>query len=207
MASAQQLCSDLCDTVGIKELQLRQNQEKIEERLTIVARQRRQSPSTKRKRKDLGKIKEKMKAYQDKEEGGNSIFIMGQNVIGESVPDIAKKMVWRDYKPIAQFNGEHEEDLGATFVPEGHLPKNPRIVMPEQRARIEDQFPDDSHLLGELHQTIGDMAEKQAFDALRAYFNGKKEAVVIINGLEMLELDLERRRRQDKREIDFLIMN
>ena len=73
---------------------------------------------------------------------------------------------------------------------------------------MEGQFPDDSHLLGELHQTIGDMkAEKQAFDALRAYFNGKREAVVIINGLEMLELDLERRRRQDKREIDFLMMN
>ena len=32
---------------------------------------------------------------------------------------------------------------------------------------MEGQFPDDSHLLGELHQTIGDMAEKQAFDALR----------------------------------------
>ena len=73
---------------------------------------------------------------------------------------------------------------------------------------MEGQFPDDSHLLGELHQTIGDMAEKQAFDALRAYFNGKREAAaVIINGLEMLELDLERRRRQDKREIDFLMMN
>ena len=201
------MCTDLCDTVGIKELLLRQLQEKIEQRLTIAARQRRESPSTRRKRKDLGKIKEKMKVYQEEEQGRNSIYIMGQNVIGESVPDIAKKLVRRDYEPIANFNGEQEEELGATFVPEGHLPKNPRIVMPQWRAQIEGQFPDDSHLLGELHQTIGDMAEKEAYDALKDYFKEKGEAVVIINGLEMLELDIERRRRQDKREIDFLILN
>ena len=89
MASASNMCTILCDTVGIKVLQLRQNQEKIEERLTIAARQRRESPATRKKRKDLGKIKERMKWYQE-EERRHSIVILGQNVIGESVPDIAK---------------------------------------------------------------------------------------------------------------------
>ena len=130
MATASRMCSLLCDTVGIKVLLLRPNQEKIEDRLTIAARQRRESPATRKKRKDLGKIKERMKWYQE-EERRHSIVILGQNVIGESVPDIAKMLVRRDYGPIANFNGEQEEELGATFVPEGHIPKNPRIVMPE----------------------------------------------------------------------------
>ena len=165
MAAAAQICTDLCNTVGVKELQLRPNGEKIEDRLTIA--------STKKEKKEHGKIKEKMNAYQEKNEGRNSICIMGQNVIGKSVPAIAKLLVKRDYGPIANFNGQNEEELGATFVPEGHLPKKPRIVMPEWRDDMEGQFPDDSHLLGELHQTIGDMAEKQAFDALRAYLMEK----------------------------------
>ena len=191
------MCSLLCDTLGIKELELRINQIKLEERLSIAARRRRESPATRRKRKDLGKIKERMKSY----------CILGQNVVGESVPDIAKTLVKRDYEPIANFDGEDEEELGATFVPEGHLPKNPRIVMPEWREEIKAHNPEDEKLLGELHQTIGDIPEKEAYDALKNYFKGKKQAVVIINGLEMLELDMERRRIQDKREIDFLIMN
>ena len=208
MATASNMCTILCDTLGIKVLLLRPNQEKIKERLTIAARQRRESPATRKKRRDLGTIKGRMKWYQEQEEENrNSIFILGQNVIGESVPDIAKKLIKRDYEPIANFNGEQEEELGATFVPEGHVPKNPRIVMPEWSDQIEGQFQDDPDFLGELHQAIGDMAEKEAYDALRDYFKEKGEAVVIINGLEMLELDLERRRVKDKREIDFLIIN
>ena len=206
MATLRRMCSLLCDTVGIKVLLLRPNQEKIEDRLTIAARQRRESAATRKKRKDLGKIKERMKWYQE-EERRHSIVILGQNVIGESVPDIAKKLVKRDYEPIANFNGDQEEELGATFVPEGHVPKNPRIVMPEWRDQIEGPFQDDPNFMGELDQAIGDMAEKEAYDALRDYFKEKGEAVVIINGLEMLELDLERRRVKDKREIDFLIIN
>ena len=132
---------------------------KIEDRLTIA--------STKKEKKEHGKIKEKMKAYQEKNEGRNSICIMGQNVIGKSVPAIAKLLVKRDYKPIATFNGENEEELGATFVPEGYLPKKPRIVMPEWRHEMEDHLQGNNHLLGELRQTIGDMAEKQAYDALK----------------------------------------
>ena len=140
MATASIMCTDLCDTVGVKELRLSPNGEKIEVRLTIAAlRHRRESPPTKRKRKDLGKIKGKMKAYQEEEQGRNSIYIMGQNVIGWSVPDIAKLLVKRDYEPIANFDGQNEDKLGATFVPEGHLPKNPRIVMPQWRDQMEGQ--------------------------------------------------------------------
>ena len=208
MAAAAQICTDLCDTVGIKGLILRPDHDKIEERLTISARHGRESANMKKKRADLGKIKGRMRAYQeDHQGGGNSIFIMGQNVVAEAVPVIAKKLVWRDYKPIAEFNGENEEELGATFVPEGHLPKKPRIIMPEWRDDIERQFPGNRQFLGELHQTIGDMAEKEAYDALKDYFKRKGEAAVVINGLEMLELNLERRRIKGKREFDFLIMN
>ena len=44
-------------------------------------------------------------------------------------------------------------------------------------------------------------------DALRDYFKKKNQVVIVIHGLEMLQLDQGRRIINDKREIDFLIIN
>ena len=57
-------------------------------------------------------------------------YLMGQSVVTDDVDEIAKILLIRDYPKIAQFNGESGA-MGPIFVPEGYLPKKPRIINTE----------------------------------------------------------------------------
>ena len=162
----------LCEIVGIKELKLSPDKPKLDEKL---------------RKRGTKNIKDK--------------YLLGQNIVKDSIPDIASFLLERDYHQIANFTGI--QDLYATFVPEGYIPHNPEILDQECNDLIQYSFPTYKK------KNIGDVAEKEAYFALRDYFENKEETVVIIHGLEMHPLDKRREKnaKSSSREIDFLIIN
>ena len=54
--------------------------------------------------------------------------LMGQDVAKSSPPEIASLLLKRDYPDLHDFEGEKK--VGLTMVPEGWLPKMPKVVDP-----------------------------------------------------------------------------
>ena len=46
----------------------------------------------------------------------------------ESVSEIADLLLNRDVNEVYNFDGKNEESIGTIFIPEGYLPKRPRVV-------------------------------------------------------------------------------
>ena len=112
----------------------------------------------------------------------------------------------RDYPNIAIFDGSKDGSVGPIFVPEGYLPKKPKVIDPDIAEEIQSQFPDYKKLRGDIKQTEGDLLERQVYQALQTHFKSRKnEDVLIVQGLEMVKIGGERGR--NIHEIDFLIIN
>ena len=133
-------------------------------------------------------------------------YILGQNIGTSSILELIELLLQRDYPEIAIFDGSKDGAVGPIFVPEGYLPKKPKVVDPDIAQDIKSQFPDDKKLQGDVKQTEGDLLERQVYDALQTHFKSrKKEDVLIVQGLEMVKLGGERGR--NVHEIDFLVIN
>ena len=72
-------CSILCGVLGINELILKPEGQPLEKRLLS--------------QKKYGKMKMKIKNF----------YAMGQNLASDSIPDIAKNLLLRDYPTLANF--------------------------------------------------------------------------------------------------------
>ena len=87
------------------------------------------------------------------------------------------------------FDGKNEESIGTIFIPEGYLPKRPRVVNPDIAQEIQTQFPLDKRLSGEVKQTVGDLIEKEVYKVLESFFQGRKnEAVLVIQGIQSYQV-------------------
>ena len=133
-------------------------------------------------------------------------YVLGQNVGTSSILELVELLLQRDYPKIAIFDGSKDGTIGPIFVPEGYLPKKPKIVDPDIAEDIKSQFPDDKNLQGDVKQTEGDLLERDVYDALQSHFKSRRdENVLIVQGLEMIKLGGERGR--DVHEMDFLVIN
>ena len=143
---------------------------------------------------------------QGKKVNVQEYYILGQNIGTSSILELVELLLQRDYPEIAIFDGSKDGAVGPIFVPEGYLPKKPKVVDPDIAQDIKSQFPDDKKLQGDVKQTEGDLLERQVYDALQTHFKArKKEDVLIVQGLEMVKLGGERGR--NVHEIDFLVIN
>ena len=143
---------------------------------------------------------------QSKKVNVQEYYILGQNIGTSSILELVELLLQRDYPEIAIFDGSKDGSVGPIFVPEGYLPKKPKVVDPDIAAEIKRQFPDDNKLLGDVKQTEGDLLERQVYEALQTHFKSrKKEDVLIVQGLEMVKLGGESGR--NVHEIDFLVIN
>ena len=112
----------------------------------------------------------------------------------------------RDYPEIVIFDGSRDNAVGPIFIPEGYLPKKPKVVDLEMADDIMEQFPNDKKLIGDIRQTKGDMLERQVYNALKKHFSTRlNEDVLVIQGLELVKLGGVS--GGDKQEVDFLIVN
>ena len=133
-------------------------------------------------------------------------YILGQNIGTTSILELVELLLQRDYPNIAIFDGSKDGSVGPIFVPEGYLPKKPKVIDPDIAEEIQSQFPDDKKLRGDVKQTEGDLLERQVYQALQTHFKSRKnEDVLIVQGLEMVKIGGERGR--NIHEIDFLIIN
>ena len=143
---------------------------------------------------------------QGKKVNVQEYYILGQNIGTSSILELVELLLQRDYPEIAIFDGSKDGAVGPIFVPEGYLPKKPKVVDPDIAQDIKSQFPADKKLQGDVKQTEGDLLERQVYDALQTHFKSrKKEDVLIVQGLEMVKLGGERGR--NVHEIDFLVID
>ena len=133
-------------------------------------------------------------------------YILGQNIGTSSILELVELLLQRDYPEIAIFDGSKDGSVGPIFVPEGYLPKKPKVVDPHIAQEIKNQYPDDKKLQGDVKQAEGDLLERQVYEALESHFKPRKnEDVLIVQGLEMVKLGGER--GKNVHEIDFLVIN
>ena len=118
-----------------------------------------------------------------------NFYVLGQNVASESVSEIADLLLNRDVNEVYNFDGKNEESIGTIFIPEGYLPKRPRVVNPDISQEIQSQFPSDKKLSGEVKQTVSDLIEKEVYKVLESFFKGRKsEAILVVQGIQSYQV-------------------
>ena len=135
-----------------------------------------------------------------------------------TIPEIVEELLPRNYPEVVDFDGTGKL---VTFVPEWYLTKAPKYVdptrgpqlqeyskqmaneqlCPERRKVFEDMKK--FHVGGQRTQR-GELPERELYDALQSYFKSKNERVAIFHGIDILKMDLDRFKVNEK---DFVILN
>ena len=133
-----------------------------------------------------------------------------------TIPEIVEELMPRNYPEIVDFDGT--EKL-VTFVPEWYLTKAPKLAdssrgpqlqdyseqmaneCPERRRYFEDMK---KFFMGGRRTHHGELPERELYDALQAYFKSKNESVAVFHGIDILKMNLDRFKVNEK---DFVILN
>ena len=73
-------------------------------------------------------------------------------------------------------------------MPEGFIPKKPKVVDLEKADSVLENCQDDmirKKIQGEVRSTKGDLLEREAYNAIKSHFKSIEEDVFVIHGLEM----------------------
>ena len=130
----------------------------------------------------------------------NDFYAMGQGLTLRSVPEVIEFLVIRDYPELYKYNGKKR--LGSIIVPDSYNPAKPTMVYVE-RGKVRE-----TGTQNDLKNAVGDMAERSVYEVLKSTFTHKKfkGSVLVIQGLNMLEIDPQKRRHKHDREMDFLVI-
>ena len=165
------------------------------------------------------KLEDRWRHFQDLTLKQNVCYHFGQGIYETSIPSACEFLIKRDYKPIFDFgknrtkNGSRPGPLGVFFVPEEYIPARPNIQSLDQR--ILNMSLKGEQVSHKTHQeysedrlkAIGDMTERECYDALRSFYEGaEEETVLVIQGLQMLNAD-QTVRKSKSREMDFIIVH
>ena len=135
-----------------------------------------------------------------------------------TIPEIVEELLPRNYPEIVDFDGTKKL---VTFVPEWYLTKNPKYADPSRGPQLQEYSEQMANLqlcperrkvfedmkkfhLGGRRTQRGEHPEKELYDALQSYFNSKNERVAIFHGIDILKMDLDRFKVNEK---DFVILN
>ena len=142
--------------------------------------------------KYYGTRKIERNGQKGKKKGGKKMkiqeyYVLGQNLATSSILELVELLVERDYPQVGIFDGSKDGMLGSIFIPEGYLPKKPKVVDPDVAEKIKNEFPNDKKLLGAIKATEGDLLERKVYDALKNYFKPRqKEDVLIIQASKLI---------------------
>ena len=209
-------CSNLCGALGFKKLKSNPDGEKLEQRLKVPTEaikvdgkksRKNAKKKDKKKPKDLAKMRHKIIEK----------YLMGQNVVESNIPDLVNTLLKRDCPKIYYWDGK--KLLGPTFVPPGFVPKYPKIIDHKDTKNLKDRL-DQMKILEEITQpevekmikeqkrgAVGDMAERAAFDVLQDFFKKMPGTFLVIQGLTMINIDPEKRKKKSERELDFVVID
>ena len=131
----------------------------------------------------------------------NEYYAMGQSLTLKNVLEVVDFLTLRDYPELYDYNGKRR--LGSIFVPDSYNPRKPNMVFVEKDNKPKERTKKD------FTDAVGDMAERSVYEVLKATFNHKKfkGSVLVIQGLNMLEIDPLKRQVLHDREMDFLIVH
>ena len=135
-----------------------------------------------------------------------------------TIPEIVEELMPRNYPEVVDFDGTGKL---VTFVPEWYLTKAPKLadpargpqlhayseqmaneqVCPERKKVFEDMK---KFYMGGRRTHRGELPEKELYHALQAYFDSKNESVAIFHGIDILKMNLDRFKVNEK---DFVILN
>ena len=135
-----------------------------------------------------------------------------------TIPEIVEEIMPRNYPEIVDFDGTKKL---VTFVPEWYLTKNPKYADPSRGPQLQEYSEQiaNSQLCPERRKVFEDMKkfhvggqrtqrgehpEQELYDALQAYFKSKNESVAVFHGIDILKMNLERFKVNEK---DFVILN
>ena len=102
-------------------------------------------------------------------------YVLGQNVARSSILECVDLLLERDYPEIVAFDGSKNGMVGSIFIPEGYLPKKPKVIDSEKAEVVMEQNPDDKNLIGDVRQSKGDMLERHVYDSLKKHFSSKAD--------------------------------
>ena len=135
-----------------------------------------------------------------------------------TIPEIVEEIMPRNYPEVVDFDGTKKL---VTFVPEWYLTKNPKYADPSRGPQLQEYseqmansqlcperrkvFEDLKKFhLGGLRTQRGEHPEQELYDALQAYFKSKNESVAVFHGIDILKMNLDRFKVNEK---DFVILN
>ena len=144
---------------------------------------------------------------------GRQRFHFGQNKTTTTTPETADTYLQRDFKDIYGFE-DKSKPLGLTSVPIGFIPAKPNILsldkdvmklsLKAENVSQENQ----KKLQGDRIKAVGDVAERSVYDTLKSFYGeDRKETVLFIKNLHMLQVDGTARTIANNREIDFVIVH
>ena len=143
---------------------------------------------------------------------GRQKYNFGQNTTTDRTSEAAKFRLERDFKEIHDFK-DKSKPLGLISVPIGFIPAKPNILsldknllklsLKAKNVSKEDQkkFQDDRN------KAVGDVAERSVYDTLKSFYKDRKETVLFIKNLHMLQVDGTARTIANNREIDFIVVH
>ena len=175
---------------------------------------------------DGPKLEEKLKPNNGSDKFGkieknlNCLLGNGRNGIF-TIPEIANQLFTRNYPEVEGFDGKGKL---VTFIPEWYISKAIKCVDPSRSSTLQDYSkeltsdPDLSperrkyfedlklfnYYVGGHRVHCGEIPERNFYTALKAYFNGKDETVAVFHGIDILKMNLDKFKVNEK---DFVIIN
>ena len=135
-----------------------------------------------------------------------------------TIPEIVEELMPRNYPEVVDFDGTGKL---VTFVPEWYLTKAPKFADPARSSQLyayseqmanEPLCPERKKVFEDMKKFYmggerthrGELPEKELYHALQAYFDSKNESVAIFHGIDILKMNLDRFKVNEK---DFVILN
>ena len=135
-----------------------------------------------------------------------------------TIPEIVEELLPRNYPEVVDFDDTKKL---VTFVPEWYLTKAPKFIDPSRGPQLQEYseqmanellcperkkvFEDMKKFhLGGQRTHRGELPERELYHALQAYFDSKNESVAVFHGIDILKMNLDRFKVNEK---DFVILN
>ena len=130
--------------LGIKDLKTSPEKETLENRLekdSVKRRIRENYCDDKRKKR----THESSQHYRQQQQS-RDFFVIGQDIATDSLKELSKYLMTRDYENVAEFDGCDDGKVGVITIPEKYIPKKPNVVDLEKEDIVKQSFPENKKL-------------------------------------------------------------
>ena len=165
----------LCKTVGIHRFQTRQDGPYLQERLL-------EPDVQKYIMKELQEVTKPKGVKKNKERPTTIKYFMGQGISVDTPSEAADFLLKREYPDI--YNDL--SGFGTITIPEGYVPSISKIIDKDLIDKLDEETR--KMYKDMIRKFPGDFAERIVYDGLKKYYKGKKSNVVLVQGIEIINI-------------------